>query len=95
MISELQLSPVQGTVISAKGEEKEIDAQGVHLSDVCGDDFETVTVTASDEYHATVAKSEAENAYLIIAEDGSVQLVVFGDNNLKRNVKHVVRADTE
>lgn len=94
-IADLELSPVQGSIVNAKGEEKQIDAQGISLSAVCGDDFETVTVTASDEYHAVVGIDEIQNAYLILKDDGSLQLIVFGDENAKRDVKNVVRIDTE
>ena len=94
-IADLQLSPVQGTIVNGKGVEKQIDGQGISLSAVCGDDFETVTVTASDEYRAVVSIDEIQNAYLILKDDGSLQLIVFGDENAKRDVKNVVRIDTE
>lgn len=94
-IADLELSPVQGSIVNGKGEEKQIDAQGISLSAVCGDDFETVTVTASDEYRAVVSIDEIQNAYLILKDDGSLQLIVFGDENAKRDVKNVVRIDTE
>ena len=85
------MSPVKGTVVTAKGEEKQIDAQGIALSELCGD-FNSVTVTASDEYSAVVKKKDSENAYLI--EDyGGLRLVVFGDENAKRDVKNVARID--
>lgn len=94
-IADLQLSPVQGTIVNGKGVEKQIDGQGISLSAVCGDDLETVTVTASDEYRAVVSIDEIQNAYLILKDDGSLQLIVFGDENAKRDVKNVVRIDTE
>lgn len=95
MIDSLSLSSVKGTVVNGKGEEIAIDAQGVPLGDVCGTDFTSVTVTASDEYHAEVSSGEIQNAYLIQKDDGSMQLIVFGDENLKRCVKNVVRIDAE
>lgn len=89
-ISNMKMSPVTGTVVNGKGEEKQIDAQGVSLSDICGD-FSTASVTASDEYSADV--KSGDEAYLILSDDGSLRLIVFGDENSKRDVKHVVRID--
>ena len=92
-ISSFDMSPVTGTVVNGKGEEKQIDAQGVILSEVCGGEFSTATVTASDEYSAVV--NNGDDAYLILSDDGSLRLIVFGDNNSKRDVKDVVRIDFE
>lgn len=95
VFADLQLEQINGSIVNGKGEETQIDAKGIPLSEVCGVDFETATVTASDEYSVTVAASEAENAYLISCDDGTVQLIVFGDENAKRDVKNVVRIDSE
>ena len=89
-VSELALRPVEGVTVSGKGEKTEIRAQGIPLSDVCGAGA-TMTVTAKDNYSATV--STDEKAYLLDNGDGTVQLVVFGDSDLKRNVRNVVRID--
>ncbi len=94
-IADLQMSTVEGTVVNGKGEEKQIDSQGLPLSQVCTEEFETVTVTASDEYHAVVAADEIQNAYLILDDEGNLRLIVFGDENSKRDVKNVVRIDTK
>lgn len=92
-ISGLELSPVTGTVINGKGEEKQIDAQGILLSKLIGSEFSSATVTASDEYSAVVEKQDSDNAYLIVTDDGSLRLVVFGDENSKRDVKNVSKID--
>ena len=89
-ISGLALRPVEGSIVNGKGEKAEVRAQGIPLSDVCGAG-RTVTVTASDNYSASVFTDE--DAYLISSGDGTVQLVVFGDSDLKRNVRNVVRID--
>ena len=94
-IADFELHSVTGSIVNGKGEEKEIDAQGIPLADVCGGDFDTVTVTASDEYHAEISADEIQNAYLILCDDETMQLIVFGDENNKRDVKNVVRIDTE
>ena len=94
-IASFDMSPVSGTIVNGKGEETQIDAQGVALSEVCSGDFDSVTVTAADEYHASVNADEIQNAYLILNDDGSLQLIVFGDANQKRCVRNVARIDTE
>lgn len=85
-ISELQMTKVKGTVINGKGEKKDIDADGICLSALCGDCTE-VTVRSSDEYSAVLYEDELQNAYLII-DDGAMRLVVFGDKNARRDVKN-------
>lgn len=91
-LSDLNFSQVTGTIVNGKGEEKQIDSQGIILTELCGE-YSTATVTASDEYSAVVNKQDSENAYLILEDDGSLMLVVFGDENSKRDVRNVVRID--
>lgn len=92
-ISDLDFKHVSGVLVNGKGEQKQIDAQGVLLSEVCGGKLLTATVTASDEYSAVIQQQDSENAYLIIEDEESLRLVVFGDENAKRDVKNVVRVD--
>lgn len=95
-VGRLELSPVQGTVRNSKGEEKSIDGQGILLSRVLeqagAGEYSAVTITAGDEYSAVVTAEEAAEAgrvYLLLEEDCSLRLVVFGDENSKRNVSDV------
>lgn len=97
-LEKLKLAPVQGTVVNGKGEEREIDAQGILLSEVLREagatDFSAVTVVADDEYSAQVMAEEIAapgKVYLIQQEEKGMQLVVFGDENSKRRVSDVVR----
>lgn len=92
-ISDLDFSRVTGTIVNGKGEEKQIDSQGILLSDVCGNDFSKITATASDEYSTEILPEDSENAYIILTDDGSLRLIVFGDSNAKRDVKNLVRID--
>lgn len=92
-IADFELQQVTGTIVNAKGEEKSIDAQGIPMGEICSGDFTTVTVTASDEYHAELYADDLQNAYLILKDDGTMQLIVFGDESSKRDVKNVVRID--
>ena len=92
-ISDLDFSRVTGTIVNGKGEEKQIDSQGILLSDVCGNDFSKITATASDEYSAKILPEDSENAYIILTDEGSLRLIVFGDSNAKRDVKNLVRID--
>lgn len=94
-IGELELRDVSGVMVNGKGEERQIEAQGINLAELCGDDFASAEITSSDEYHAVVNYDESENAFIIISDDGSFRLVVFGDENAKRDVKNVARIDTK
>lgn len=93
-ISGIGLRPVQGTVVNAKGQERQIDAQGVCLSELLAGTEGTATVTAVDNFSAQVQENEREQSWLLMEEDGSLRLVVFGDTDSKRAVKNVVRIDT-
>ena len=92
-VDKLPLTEVFGTVTNGKGEEKTIEGQGVPLFSILDGEFQTATVSAADEYTATVGAEDGENAFLILSDDGSVRLVVFGDTNAKRDVKQVVKVD--
>lgn len=99
-IGKLDLQSVQGTISNAKGETREIDAMGVPVAAVLEEagtaKFSTVTVVADDEYRADLSAAEAEdeqNVFFILQEDGGLQLIVFTDNNSKRNVSNVVRME--
>lgn len=95
-VGELELAPVRGAVRNGKGEERTVDGQGVLLGRVLEQAgvgaYAAVTVTSDDEYSAAVTAEEAADpgrAYLLLEEDGSLRLVVFGDENSKRNVSNV------
>lgn len=101
-LEELELVPVQGTVVNGKGEECTVSAQGILLSEVLREagaaEYSTVTVTADDEYSARVTAEEIAGpgkVYLIRQEEDSMQLIVFGDKNSKRNVTNVVRLSVQ
>lgn len=89
-LAEEDLAPVSGTVVNGKGETRTIDAMGLPLSALTGTEgvFQ-VTVTADDEYSARIGAEELDRAYLIQTEEGSARLIVFGDENAKRDVKGV------
>ena len=96
-LERLEFSPVQGTVVNGKGEERTIDAQGVLLSEVLREagisEFAQVAVTADDAYSAAVTAEEVhepDRVYLIQQEEGGLRLIVFGDSNSKRSVSDVV-----
>ena len=80
---------VTGTIVNGKGEERSIDARGIALDDLAKGGYDVIEVTASDEYSALVSADEKDSAFLILNDDGSVQLVVFGDANSKRAVRNV------
>lgn len=97
-VDELPLSPVRGTVVNGKGEERTIEADGILLAQALEAagivDAASATVTADDEYSAQVTGEELaapDKVYLIRQEDGGLQLIVFGDSNSKRNVSGVIK----
>lgn len=92
-VDKLTMTEVSGTVTNGKGEEKTIQGQGVPLFSLLDGAFQSAAVSAEDEYTATVGVEDAENAFLVLSEDGSMRLVVFGDANAKRDVKQVVKVD--
>ncbi len=100
----LSMTEVTGTIVNGKGEEMEVRAQGVPLSDVlkaAGIDsakIHTVTAVADDEYSAELSAEEIGEpgrVFLARDEDGSMKLVVFGDTDSKRNVRNVVKLSVE
>ena len=92
-VDKLPLTEVSGTVTNGKGEVKTVQGQSVPLFSLLDGSFQSAVVSAEDEYTATVGVEDAENAFLILSEDGSMRLVVFGDANAKRDVKQVVKVD--
>lgn len=67
-LKSLDTVPVQGTVVNGKGEESEIDTQGVSLADVIEkagfdpDNAAAVKVTADDEFSAELTGGEVNEA---------------------------------
>lgn len=101
-LDRLALTPVHGTVRNGKGEVRTVDAQGILLSHVLVEagitEFTGVTVTADDEYSAAVTAEEVaaqDMVWLILQDEGGMQLIVFGDKNSKRNVSDVVRLSVQ
>lgn len=94
-LAKLALTEVRGTVRNGKGEELAVDGQGAPLSAILTQagvtEYSQVTVTAADSYSAVVTAAEIaqpDKVYLMVQEDGP-RLVVFGDENSKRNVTGV------
>lgn len=92
------LVPVTGTLVNGKGDETSVDTTGLPLQEILQHSgiagYQTVTVTARDEYHAEVNAEEIEadgKVYLTVDADGTFRLVIFGDDNSKRNVSDVIQ----
>ena len=90
-LDRLSLTEISGTLLNGKGEEKPVSGQGVALFSLASGEVQSATVTAAEEYSATVGLEDAENAWLLLGEDGSARLIVFGDLNARRDVKRVVK----
>lgn len=92
---QLDLTEVRGTVRNGKGEDLAVDGNGLPLSEILKQagvtEYAQVTAAADDSYSAVVTVEEVaqpDKVYLIAQEDGP-RLVVFGDENSKRNVSGV------
>jgi len=95
-VETLEFSEVKGNVINAKGEQRKIDTLGVLLSEILEKAnvtaFSEIKVVADDEYSAIVTKEEVLTEPVYLIQTGDVlQMIVFGDNNSRRNVSNVVR----
>ncbi len=97
--NDLSLTHVEGEIKNKKGEVKQIDSEGIALSDIPAlagaNDYSTITVFADDEYNAELVKDEltGQAGAWLIKNDDAIRLVVFGDSDSKRDVKNVVRIE--
>lgn len=99
-LDKLSLTEVRGTILNGKGEEKEVQAQGVSIPELLkaagidGAQIQAVSAVADDEFSAELSADEINEdgrAFLAKDEDGSMKLIVFGDSDSKRNVRSVVK----
>ena len=94
-LDQLELSPFSGMMSNMKGEQKSVSGEGVRLSDVTGiSGFSEVILISDDAYSAVVKAEELDQAWLWI-ENGEARLLVLGDQNANRYVKHVVRIEVK
>lgn len=103
-LSKQSLEAVQGSVVNGKGEVKAVDAQGLSLSRVLElakvnpAEVSSVTVRSDDEYTAEISGGEvleSGKVYVTLDAAGGMRLVVFGDENSKRQVRDVVALAVE
>jgi len=95
----LALTDVKGEVVNGKGDTIIIDAQGISLPALLAaagaESAQSVTAAASDEYTARLTAGEFDRAYIIIPEENSFQLIVFGDPDSRRNVRNLAEVIAE
>lgn len=100
LLEKLPMEEISGVIRNGKGEEMELQEQGVALSAVlrsAGIDsaaVQTLSAVAEDEFSAELSGEEVNEpgkAFLAKDKDGSMKLIVFGDSNSKRNVRNVVK----
>ena len=99
-LEKLTMSEVSGSIVNGKGEQIEVRQPGISIRDVLiaagidADKIKGVSAFADDEYSAEISSEEINEqslAYLAKEEDGTVKLIVFGDPNMKRNVRNIVK----
>ncbi|MDT3843204.1 MAG: hypothetical protein LIV11_01290 [Bacillota bacterium] len=110
LVDPFRASPVsvKGTTVNNKGEKKDIDETGVTLSGVIAltafekETYTSARVVSSDEYAADVTAdeiSDPQKAFLLRqkSKDGNeeIRLIVFGDENSKRQIKDVTRIELQ
>lgn len=100
-LSGLEYVTVSGVRVNGKGESIPVEGMGIPLKALLEteqvDSFAKITVVADDSYRAELTAEEvAEDgkAYLLLQED-TLRLVVFGDENSKRSITHVVQIVVE
>lgn len=100
-LSDLDYTQVSGVRVNGKGESIPVEGQGISLKDLLQGQLVTaytkVTVVADDSYRAELTAEEVDaqgKAYLLLQED-TLRLVVFGDENSKRSITHVVQIIVE
>ena len=101
-IEKLEYEQVIGVRVNGKGEEIPIDAPGISVNELLTQekisDYSKVTVVADDSYSAELTAEEVREdgkAFLLNEEEGSLRLVVLGDENSKRSVSNVVQIIVE
>ncbi|WP_026659725.1 hypothetical protein [Butyrivibrio sp. AC2005] len=102
------LSDITGVIITGKDEEKEITETGISLFDaielagISPDSYSKVRVVSEDDYSVELSAEEVatpQKVYLAkqreYDDSTSARLIVFGDNNSKRQVKKVALIDLQ
>jgi len=93
-IDELGKEEVEGSIKNGKGESIPIDSMGISLESLLEKyKYDEVTAVADDEYTATIKADECDHAYIIVCDDQSLKLVVFGDENSKRAARNLIRLE--
>ena len=101
-IEKLEYEQVIGVRVNGKGEEIPIDAPGISVNELLTQekisDYSKVSVVEDDSYSAELTAEEVREdgkAFLLNEEEGSLRLVVLGDENSKRSVSNVVQIIVE
>lgn len=100
-LDDLDYEQVSGVRVNGKGESIPVEGPGILLKDLLAEaqvtSYSKVTVVADDAYSAELTAEEVDadgKAYLLLQEE-ELRLVVFGDENSKRSITHVVQIIVE
>ena len=103
----LEKIDVKGALSDGKGEKHDVNTKGfrfidvINLAKVPEEGYKTVKVVSDDEYAAELTPEEAKDntkTFFIIDENKetkaqTLRLIVFGDENSKRQVKKAARIE--
>ena len=94
-LADLELTDVNGVRVNGKGEEIEVNGNGISVKGLLHEygvaDFTKISVVSEDSYAAEIENAEVQEegkAYILV-EEGEARLVVFGETNSKRSVSNV------
>lgn len=100
-LASLQYEQVSGVRVNGKGESIPVEGQGILLKNLLTEEQASacskVKVIADDSYSAELTSEEIHEdgkAYLLLQDD-KLRLIVFGDENSKRSISHVVQIVVE
>ena len=102
-LEDLPLEPVSGEMKDGKGELLQIKGNGIRLKDVLATvgieakRMNGVSVIAADSYRVEITGDELaeEDRVWLLVRGEDAELVVFGDENRKRNVANVLQLEAE
>lgn len=96
-LDDLDYEQITGERVNGKGEVRPVDGPGIALHELLAQEkiegYTKVTVISGDSYSAELTAEEVveDGKACLLLEEGSLRLIVFGDENSKRSVSDVAQ----